>query len=179
MKGYKNHPVATTAAIKHGFLHTGDIGKVQDGYLFITGRKKDLIITAGGENIAPSPIEQSFLFLLKAGHVVLIGDMRKFLTILIAPAEGTDTVLQPKDVESALQEYNTNHAKSRAQRVQKAHVLEHPFTVQTGELTPTMKVKRAFVVRKYADEIEAMYQDASQLVGYSSMNIGKLESALA
>lgn len=179
MVGYKNHLAATTATLSQGFLHTGDIGKVLDGYLFITGRKKDLIITAGGENIAPSPIEQSFLFLLKAGHVVLIGDMRKFLTILIAPAEDTDAVFQPKDVESALEEYNTNHAKSRAQRVQKAHILEHPFTVQTGELTPTMKLKRAFVVRKFANEIEAMYQDASTLVGYSSMNIGNLESALA
>ena len=183
MVGYKGLAAATKATLNPdtGYLHTGDVGRIDEsGYLFITGRKKDLIITAGGENVAPTPIEESIMSLLNgsAGHVVLIGDQRKFLTILIAPTE-TGRFPTPEQVEAVMKEYNLNHAKSRAQRVQKAHVLEFPLDVQTGELTPTMKVKRAFIVAKYATQINAMYEDGStKLVGYSSMNIGNLEAAI-
>jgi len=183
MLGYKGQPDATKAALNPDTdnLHTGDLGRVdKDGYCFIVGRKKDLIITAGGENVAPTPIEETFMSLLQgnAGHVVLIGDQRKYLTILIAPTEGGD-MPTPEQVETAMKEYNANHAKSRAQRVQKAHVLELPLDVQTGELTPTMKVKRAHVVDKFATVVNAMYDDGStKLVGYSSMNIGNLDAAI-
>jgi long-subunit acyl-CoA synthetase (AMP-forming) len=183
MIGYKGLPAATKAALNPatGNLHTGDIGRVDsDGYLFITGRKKDLIITAGGENVAPTPIEECFMSLLKgtAGHVVLVGDQRKFLTILVAPTE-TGTMPTPEQTEAAMKEYNENHAMSRAQRVQKAHVLELPLEVHSGELTPTMKVKRAFILQKFSKEVDAMYEDGStQLVGYSSMNIGTLSDAI-
>ncbi len=186
MLGYKGLPAATQATLpsETGKLHTGDIGKVDKaGYLFITGRKKDLIITAGGENVAPTPIEETLLSLIgtdTAGHVVLVGDQRKFLTILVAPAEGAAAVPAAATVEVAMKEYNTSYAKSRAQRVQKAHVLEFPFQVNTGELTPTMKVRRAAVVTKYRKDIEAMYAgDSVKLVGYSSMNIGKIEPSIA
>lgn len=184
MLGYKGLPAATEATLPSstGKLHTGDIGKVdKDGYLYITGRKKDIIITAGGENVAPTPIEESISSLIgsDAGHVVLIGDQRKFLTVLVAPAEGGG-IPPPEVVEAAMTEYNTSYAKSRAQKVQKAHVLESPFEVSTGELTPTMKVKRAFVATKYRQDIESMYADDSvKLVGYSSMNIGTIESSIA
>ncbi|CAB9507950.1 7a-methyl-1,5-dioxo-octahydro-1H-inden-4-yl [Seminavis robusta] len=183
MIGYKGLPAATKATLnpETGNLHTGDIGKVDsDGYVYITGRKKDLIITAGGENVAPTPIEEAIMSLLngKAGHVVLVGDQRKFLTVLIAPTEN-GTMPTQEQVEAAMKEYNTNHAKSRAQRVQKAHVLESPLDVQTGELTPTMKVKRAFVLEKFSKDVNAMYEDgSSKLVGYTSMNIGNLASAI-
>ena len=183
MIGYKDQPAATNATLspETGFIHTGDLGKVdKSGYLYVTGRKKDLIITAGGENVAPTPIEEKILSLLgNVGHTLLIGDQRKFLTVLIAPTEGGQTPT-PAEVEAAMNEYNDSHAKSRAQRVQKAHVLDFPFDVSTGELTPTMKVKRSFVAEKFHDDIDAMYADgAATLVGYSSMNIGKLESAIA
>ena len=183
MIGYKGLPAATKAALnpETSNLHTGDIGRIDsNGYLFITGRKKDLIITAGGENVAPTPIEECFMSLLSgtAGHVVLVGDQRKFLTILIAPTE-TGTVPTTEQVEAAMKEYNNSHAKSRAQRVQKAHVVEYPLDVSSGELTPTMKVKRAFVLEKYSKEVNAMYEDgATSLVGYSSMNIGNLAAAI-
>ena len=186
MLGYKGLADATEAAIPRetGFLHTGDIGKVDnEGYLYITGRKKDLIITAGGENVAPNPIEESLKSLLGpgAGHVVLIGDKRKYLTILIAPPEGEGhKILTPEQVETAMEAYNNSFAKSRAQRVQRAHVLEFPFGVATHELTPTMKLKRAIVASKYEEEIESMYQDGlSRLVGYSSVNIGTLDPTVA
>eukprot|EP00977_Amphora_coffeiformis_P001009 scaffold219_cov156-Amphora_coffeaeformis.AAC.7 len=183
MLGYKGLPAATKAALNPETenLHTGDLGRIdKNGYCFIVGRKKDLIITAGGENVAPTPIEETFMSLLQgtAGHVVLIGDQQKFLTILIAPTE-TNEMPTPEQVEAAIKEYNTNYAKSRAQRVQKAHVLDLPLDVQTGELTPTMKLKRAFVADKFANVISSMYTDGStQLVGYSSMNIGNLEAAI-
>jgi len=107
-----------------------------------------------------------------AGHVVLIGDQCKFLTLLIAPNEN-GVVPTADQVESALQTYNQNYAKSRAQRVQKAHVLDKPFDVSTGELTATLKVKRAFLCKKYSSEICAMHEEGCSIVGYSSMNLGK------
>ena len=183
MIGYKGLPAATKEALNPdtGNLHTGDLGRVdENGYCFIVGRKKDLIITAGGENVAPTPIEETFMSLLKgkAGHVVLIGDQHKFLTVLVAPTEN-GSMPTPEELEVAMKEYNTNHSKSRAQRVQKAHVLEQPFDVSSGELTATMKVKRSFIVEKFATEINAMYEDGStKLVGYSSMNIGNLDAAI-
>ena len=181
MRGYKSQPAATRATLSDkGQLHTGDIGRIdKSGYLYITGRKKDIIITAGAENVAPAPIEETIKTLLgNVGHVFLIGDQRKFLTVLITPSEDGTTPDSGR-VERALKEYNEQHARSRAQRVQKAHVVDKHFDVSTGELTPTMKLKRATVATKYSAEIEAMYQDpSSKLVGYSSMNIGSLESAI-
>ena len=89
-------------------------------------------------------------------------------------------ILSPEQVEAAMETYNNSYAKSRAQRVQRAHVLEFPFGVATHELTPTMKLKRAIVASKYEEEIESMYQDGlSRLVGYSSVNIGTLDPAVA
>ena len=185
MLGYKGLPAATQATLPSatGKLHTGDIGTIdKSGYLYITGRKKDLLITAGGENVAPTPIEEQILSLIgteNAGHVVLIGDARKFLSILVAPCEN-GTIPPAVVVETAMKEYNTSYAKSRAQKVQKAHVLEFPFEVATGELTPTMKLKRAAIVTKFRNDIEAMYSDDSvKLVGYSSMNIGTMEPSIA
>jgi long-subunit acyl-CoA synthetase (AMP-forming) len=179
MKGYSGLPRETAATISsEGQLRTGDLGTLQKGFLCITGRKKDIIITAGGENVAPTPIEDAIKGLLgpEVEHVLLIGDRRKFLTILIAPKEGEwggPHSITSDTVEEAIQTYNTTLAKSRAQRVQRAHVLEHPLGVATGELTPTLKVKRAYVSRRFEEEIEAMYAGgASGLVGYSSMNIG-------
>lgn len=181
MKGYSGLPAETAATISsEGQLHTGDLGIIQNGFLFITGRKKDIIITAGGENIAPMPIEDAIKGLLgpKAGHVLLIGERRKFLTILIAPKEGErggPQSITSDEVEAAIQTYNTDIAKSRAQRVQRAHVLEHALSDTTGELTPTLKLKRAYVSKKFEKDIEAMYAGStSGLVGYSSMNIGVL-----
>ena len=180
MKGYKGLPAATAAVLKTGnALHTGDIGRIDSqGFLYITGRKKDIIITAGGENVAPIPIEESFMSLLSgsAGHVLLIGDQRKFLTLLIAPTETGHTPTE-EQVTAALATYNETLAMSRAQRVQKAHVVDAPFAVATGELTPTMKLKRNIVNKKYAAEIEAMYAQTSGLVGYSSMDVGSLLKA--
>ena len=130
-----------------------------------------MIITAGGENVAPTPIEQALLELLGpavAGHAVLIGDQRKFLSCLVAPPEGKSGAIDEAVLVKAVTEYNENFAKSRAQRIQKITSLIEPFGEQTGELTPTMKVKRKNVIGKYADVVESMYVGAP-LAGYQSV----------
>ena len=172
MKGYRGLRKATDEAVERGQLHTGDLGTVgADGYLRITGRKKDLIITAGGENIAPTPIENTLQSLIpRCGHVVLIGDGKKYLAALVAPADDARTPPSPDDISAALETYNKSHAQSRAQTVQKCRVLERPFSVESGELTPTMKVKRAAVVKTFAAEVDALYATNS-LVSYSTENI--------
>ena len=157
-------------------LHTGDLGVVdpRTGYLRITGRKKDLIITAGGENVAPTPIEQAFVDILQgaAAHAILVGEGRKMLVMLLAPPEDatpTTPVLDDDAIRAALELYNGAYAKSRAQRVQMGAVLP-AFTVAGGELTPTMKVKRAAVVQRNSKLVEAMYSgNVAALTGYSSI----------
>ena len=105
MRGYKGLPKATAETVHANQLHTGDLGTVDAlGYLRITGRKKDLIITAGGENVAPTPIEDALKTLIpRAGHVVLVGDRRKFLTALVAPAEDAATPPAEEDLKKALE----------------------------------------------------------------------------
>ena len=173
MRGYRGLQKATDEAVdpRSRQLHTGDLGVIDaDGYLRITGRKKDLIITAGGENVAPTPIENVLCSLIpRCGHVVLIGDRKKYLAALVAP-EADEKPPSADDVAAALATYNTSHAKSRAQTVQKCRVLDRCFSVDGGELTPTMKVKRAAVVKAFAADVDALYETAS-LVSYSTENI--------
>mmetsp|Transcript_35412 Transcript_35412/g.119895 ORF Transcript_35412/g.119895 Transcript_35412/m.119895 type:complete len:669 (-) Transcript_35412:69-2075(-) len=156
MRGYAGRAEATAAALDDGYLRTGDLGELVGGFLRITGRKKDLIITAGGENVAPAPVEERFCDAL-GGHAVLVGDRRKFLSLLLAPPEG-GAAPAPDAVKAALDAYNAA-AMSRAQRVQKVSVLPAPFSVETEELTPTMKLKRAFVIAKYQSQVDDMYRD--------------------
>ena len=101
---------------------------------------------------------------------VLIGDRKKYLAALVAPSDDTTKPPSADDVAAALATYNTSHAKSRAQTVQKCRVLERPFTVDGGELTPTMKVKRAAVVKQFSADVDALYATSS-LVSYSTENI--------
>ena len=176
MKGYWNNPEATAEVIdKEGWLHTGDIGrKDAEGFIYITDRKKHLFVSSGGKNIAPQPIENLFLSSKYIEQFVLIGDRRMFLTALIVPdfdalkdyadgngigyANHTDLVSQPQvnkliDKEiSSLQRDLANY-----ERVRKFTLLEKPFTIEDGELTPTQKVKRNVVEQKYLQIIERMY----------------------
>ena len=100
---------------------------------------------------------------------VLIGDRKKYLTALVAP-EADEKPPSADDISTALETYNKSHAKSRAQTVQKCRVLDSAFSVDGGELTPTMKVKRAAVIKVYAADVDALYETAS-LVSYSTENI--------
>ena len=175
MKGYYKNPEATAEAIDdEGWLHSGDLGKLEGKYCYITGRKKELIITAGGENIAPNVIEGLMKSIPAISQFVVIGDMRKHLSALVTLDEEkiaatlADSGSPAKTMAEAatcdvfhgwlmaqVDEKNTELA--RVQKIKKIKVLPADFSVDGGELTPTMKVKRKIVNEKYNAEIEAFY----------------------
>lgn len=174
--GYFKNEEATKEALEpEGWLHSGDVGELdEDGFLRITDRKKDLIITAGGENIAPQLIEGFIKSIPAVGQAVVIGDKRKYLAALLTidPEQFDEEVIasgsEAKDLESAakcdvFKEYlqkqldDVNERLARVQTIKKFAVLANDFTIEGGELTPTMKVKRKVVNEKYAAEIEGLY----------------------
>ncbi len=175
--GYYNNPGATAGALRDGWFHTGDIGRVdEDGFLYITDRKKDLIITAGGKNIAPQNIENLFKDSRWISHLVVFGDRQKFLTALVTlnrpeieayarekNITWTDygDLLRHPDiyqlVESEIAERNRELA--RYETIKRFAVLPEEFSIETGELTPTMKVKRRVVFEKYGRLLEELYGD--------------------
>jgi long-chain acyl-CoA synthetase len=178
MKGYHNKPAETEAALAGGWFHTGDIGHFDaDGYLVITDRKKDLIVTAGGKNVAPQPIES----LLKAdkyvSEAVVIGDGRPYLVALVLPNfENVRKFLAARGISvagdrelaghPAVRELLMQRIKKRQkdappfEAVAKIHVLDRELVIGE-ELTPTLKVKRKEIGRVFHDAIEALYTNAS------------------
>jgi long-chain acyl-CoA synthetase len=172
--GYYKDKEATAEALVDGWLHSGDLGKLDsEGYLHITGRKKDLIITAGGKNIAPKNIEASLKDNDLVGEAVVIGDRRKYLTALISlDPEASEAFAKEHGVDEAklyespqlrgqLQEHvdKVNKDLARVEQIKKFSVLKKPFSIEGGELTPTLKVKRKIVNERYVDEIDQMYAD--------------------
>jgi long-chain acyl-CoA synthetase len=177
MKGYFNKPDATREAIDdEGWFHTGDIGELQDGFLAITDRKKDLIVTAGGKKIAPQPIENTLKTNKYISQAVVIGDKRKFPVVLVVPNwEQLEKWAKIKNLlwtdRSQLLEMPIVHAKIEKEVFGKLHglakfetpkkvaLLEHDFSIERGELTPTLKVKRRVIDRTYQDVIDELYED--------------------
>ena len=177
MKGYYNNPVATAEAIdSEGWFHTGDIGELSDGFLAITDRKKDIIVTAGGKNIAPQPIESLVKTNKYVSQAVMIGDKRKFPSMLIVPNfEQLESWAKKRNIiwtdRSQLLTMPTIQAKMEkevnAQLTGLAHyetpkkigLLEHDFSIEKGELTPTQKVKRRVVDKNYKSLIDSLYED--------------------
>lgn len=160
--GYYKEPEATAEALKDGFLCSGDLGAFdRDGFLSITGRKKEIIITAGGKNIAPKNIEAAIKESPLVGEAVVIGDRRKFLTALVTLEPTTTKDMESAAVRAAIQTQidAVNQALARVEQVKKFAILPVPFGIDSGELTPTMKIKRKVVAQKYAREIDAMYAD--------------------
>ncbi len=176
MLGYFNNQAATDEIMDaDGWLATGDIGHIdEDGYLFITDRKKDIIVTAGGKNIAPQPIENLLRSDKFVSQVVVIGDQRQFLTALIVPDmevlekwattenisyAGYGELVATSEVHELFQSIieKANKDLPGFNQVKKCSLLKNEFTLENGELTPTMKVKRFAIGKKYKDVISAMY----------------------
>jgi long-chain acyl-CoA synthetase len=162
-----------------GWMHTGDLGSLDDeGYLKITGRKKDLLITAGGKNVGPAEIEAHLLAIPGIGQAVAVGDRKPYLCALLTldpeslgvllEAAGADAGLDAEAAakDAAVQAYVRkqidelcNAHVARYQQIKYFELLPQPFTVETGELTPTMKIKRNVVTEKFGAQIEGMYAD--------------------
>ncbi len=178
MQGYyKNEDETKEAIDSEGWLHTGDIGYLdKDGFLYITDRKKNIIVTSGGKNIAPQPIENLIVTSKFIDQVVVLGDKRKYCTAFIVPnmenlknhAQTQQIVYKNEDELISHTEINDLIRKeidrvtvdlASYETIKKFHILKEPFTIESGELTPTLKVKRNVVEQKYKVLIESMYQD--------------------
>ncbi len=174
---YKNEKATTEAFTEDGFFKTGDIGRIDDdGYLYITDRKKDIIITAGGKNISPQVIEGRMLLHPFIEQATLIGDQRKYITALIVPAfnnlarwarengiEDTAPSTLVKN-EKVLKHYDSiiaeiNAEMGRVEQIKRFTLLENPFSMENDEITPTLKIKRKKVQKNYQDIIEKMYKE--------------------
>ncbi len=180
MKGYYNKPEATREVMDaDGFFHTGDIGELDNGFLKITDRKKDLIVTAGGKKIAPQPIEGLLKKNKFVSNAVMLGDKRKFAIMLVVPqyehlepwAKQKNLVWKDHreliglpDVHRKMEEEVLGElgALAKYERPKKILLLEHDFTIESGDLTPTLKVKRRVVEKKYQRQIDAIYDEAER-----------------
>ena len=169
--GYYKDQEATDATLKDGWLHSGDLGKFEDGFLRIIGRKKEIIITAGGKNITPKNIEAALKNHEMINEAVVIGDRRKFLSAVVTiDPEGAEawvkkhggdaaTIHESESLREDIQKHvdAMNQQFARVEQIKKFVILHRNFTVEDGELTPTLKVKRRMVNEHFADEIESMY----------------------
>jgi long-chain acyl-CoA synthetase len=183
MKGYYNRPDATREAIDaDGWFHTGDIGELHDGFLSITDRKKDIIVTAGGKNIAPQPIENAIKTNKYVSQAVLIGDKRRFPSVLVVPnwdnlekyagykglqGRSRAELLSEPIIRAKMEKevFGSLHGLARFEMPKKVALLEHDFSVERGELTPTLKVKRRVIDKVYKPQIDELYADEHEHAG--------------
>ena len=171
-KGYYKNEGATKEALEDGWLHTGDLGRVdEDGFLYITGRKKDIIITAGGKNITPANLENGLKQSRWVSQAVVVGDKRPYLIALITldpeelPAFAEQHGLEPERVHDSEEMQvevqkivdDVNSHVGNVEQIKRFEILPHDLSQETGELTPTLKVKRNVVHEKFAGEIDALY----------------------
>ena len=183
-RGYLRMPAETEELIDaEGWVHTGDLGAFDaDGYLKITGRKKDLLITAGGKNVAPAEMEGYVNQIRGIAQAVVVGDRMPFLAALLvldpenldglAADAGTqkdslENMAKDPKVEkhlSAAIEAHCNTKVARYQTIKRIRVLPVAFSVDGGELTPTMKIKRNVIAQKYASEIESLFASKDELL---------------
>ncbi|WP_328644075.1 long-chain fatty acid--CoA ligase [Amycolatopsis sp. NBC_00348] len=176
-RAYYNNPQATAESLTDGWFHTGDLGELDvDGFLKITGRKKEIIVTAGGKNVAPSGLEDTIKAAPLVSQAMVVGDQRPFIAALVTVDEeyfpswksqhgkpagasvadlATDADLLA-EIQTAVDE--ANKTVSKAEAIKKFAVLANDFTEQGGEITPSLKLKRNVVTKNYATDIEALYK---------------------
>jgi long-chain acyl-CoA synthetase len=177
MSGYYNKPTVTNDALRDGWFHTGDIGTIDgEGYLHITDRKKDLLVTSGGKKIAPQPIETVLKRSPIVAEAVLLGDRQKYAAALIVPEFNAlerrlkDLGLPPGSREELVKRADViklydeivdalNRELSQFERIKKFTLLPAEFTVESGELTPTLKVKRKVVEERWREVIKELYEE--------------------
>ena len=177
MPGYYNKPEATAEVLRDGWFHTGDIGAIDDeGYLRITDRKKDLLVTSGGKKIAPQPIEAVLKRSPLIAEAVVLGDRQRYAAALIIPDFAAlerrlkdlgrpfgerQELVNREDVNALYEEIieALNRELSQFERIKKFAILPREFSIESGELTPTLKVKRKVVEDKWRDTIEKLYAD--------------------
>ena len=175
--GYWNNDEATAESMEDGWFNTGDLGEVLDsGHIAITGRKKDLIVTAGGKNVSPGPLEDRLRSHPLISQALVVGDGKPFVGVLVSldeeafnrwkldhniPASKTvsDLAVDPMlraEIQDAINE--TNSLVSHAEAIKKFYILDRDLSEEENELTPTMKIKRNVVVRRFSEEIDFLYK---------------------
>ncbi|PKW25595.1 AMP-dependent synthetase/ligase [Phycicoccus duodecadis] len=175
MRGYRGNPDATADAVRSGWFHTGDIGELDDaGFLRITGRKKEILVTAGGKNVAPAVLEDRLRAHPLVSQCIVVGDGKPFIAALVtldeemypgwAATHGLEGLPFAKakddqrirdEIQKAVDDANT--AVSKAESIRKFVILDGDFTEESGHLTPSLKLKRNVVMRDFGDEVDALY----------------------
>jgi long-chain acyl-CoA synthetase len=176
-KGYYKNEGATEEALGEGWLHTGDLGRLdEDGFLYITGRKKDIIITAGGKNITPANLENGLKQSRWISQAVVVGDQRPYLVALLTldqeelPAFAQEHGLEPEEIHQSEQMKaevqktldDVNSQVGPVEQIKRYEILPRDLSQETGELTPTLKVKRNVVHEKFAEVIASIYERPRQ-----------------
>ncbi len=178
MKGYFNKPAETAEAIdKDGWFHTGDIGRFYKGNLQITDRLKNMIVNAYGKNVYPTPVENIYLKSLKIEQIFLIGDKREYLTAIVIPNRESlqeqfnlpesfflqpETFIEDKEIVTWINQdiRKLSNELAKFERIKNFKLKRNPFSMEEGEITPTLKAKRKVIERKYAEAINEMYKVA-------------------
>jgi long-chain acyl-CoA synthetase len=174
-RGYWNNPEATAEAFSEGWFKTGDLGEITDeGCLKVTGRKKEIIVTAGGKNVAPAVLEDALRAHPLISQTLVVGDQQPFVAALVTldaemlptwlanngkPELSVEQAARDEDVHAAIQAAvdEANQAVSRAESIRAFRVLSTDFTEESGHMTPSMKLKRAVVLKEFADDVNAIY----------------------
>ena len=181
--GYAKDPEATGKALADGWLHTGDLGRMdEDGFVYITGRKKDIIITAGGKNIAPANLEMELVTLPLVEHAIVCGERRPYLSAILTLNQAAAAQLAAEwglaendpqlgdairqELQAGIDSINARHA--RVENIRRFTILPQPLSIESGDLTPTMKVKRATVLGRLQPVIDELYRQGAEERGLAS-----------